>query len=142
MYLTVKVHYIIPDTFIATVDVISGLVIYYTSLEDLYATLAEHIKECLNNRKQYELLNNNDFKYFYTFTNHYGDEITITPDNKLSTKQLLYLYNFDIENNSKILIECKDNESEEERLSKQFENIKRQIATTNAPIDSYYSNII
>lgn len=148
MYLTVIVQFKYPNSYLVKFKTISGLLFEYNSLEDIYANLRTDKNKSLKEKTDWILtkykyeINNNDFKYIYKFTNPHGDDITIIPDNKLSTKQLLFLYEFNIENNSQIIIKCKDNESEEQELSKQFEALKKSVATTNTPIDPYYSNIL
>ena len=93
MYLTVKVEFKYPHTFIASFDLIPIAIFRYDSLENLYSYLDQDKNNYLKNRQQYlYLIAENDYKYIYTFINPHGDIIEIIPDNKLSTKQLLFLY--------------------------------------------------
>lgn len=144
MYLTARINFKRPNSFQVTIDQILHFKIKYKSLEEIYSKIIEDKNHYLKNNNGHLCLTfENDFKYIYYFKNPHGDNIELIPDNKLSTKQLLFLYEFNIENNSQIVIKCQDNESEEQQLSKRFEALKRQVATTNVQIvDLYYSNIL
>ena len=145
MYLTVNVEFKYPNRFEVTIDQIPNFKYKYNKLEDIYKYLREHKNMYLEstletvNENLYFILRN-DFKYRYIFTNPYGDKIEIIPDNKLSTKQLFFLYEFDIENNSQVIIRCTDNQIQKDELAKQFESAKQKL--NNSDDNLFYSNIL